>query len=157
MCLTHWGQVMHICVNKLAIIGSDNGLSPGQRQFIIWTSAGILLIRTIGINFSEILIEIHIFSYKKMHLKASSGKWLPFCLGLNVIKVCRICNDRYIRIWMRVKWNGSSFNGKIVQFIYVCLSRMWAASKLLLDTLIIKYSIYWWSSLSHSLLLKVES
>ena len=35
--LTHWGQAMHICVNKLTIIGSDNGLSPGRRQAIIWT------------------------------------------------------------------------------------------------------------------------
>ena len=26
--LTHWGRVKHICVNKLAIIGSDSGLSP---------------------------------------------------------------------------------------------------------------------------------
>ena len=28
------------------IIGSDNGLSPDRRQAIIWTKAGILLIRT---------------------------------------------------------------------------------------------------------------
>ena len=42
--LTHWGWVMHICVSKLTIIGSDNGLSPGRRQAIIWTNAGILLI-----------------------------------------------------------------------------------------------------------------
>ena len=34
-CLTHCGGVMHICVSKLSIIGSDNGLSPGQRQAII--------------------------------------------------------------------------------------------------------------------------
>ena len=33
--LTHWGRVTHICVSKLAIIGSDNGLSPGRRQAII--------------------------------------------------------------------------------------------------------------------------
>ena len=46
--LTHWGQVMHICISKLTIIGSDNGLSPGQRQAIIWTYAGILSIRTLG-------------------------------------------------------------------------------------------------------------
>ena len=32
---------------KLTIIGSDNGLSPGRRQAIIWTNAGILLIGTI--------------------------------------------------------------------------------------------------------------
>ena len=41
--LTHWGRVTHICVSKLTIIGSDNGLSPGRRQAIIWTNAGILL------------------------------------------------------------------------------------------------------------------
>ena len=63
--LTHWGRVTHICVSKLAIIGSDNGLSPGRRQAIIWTNAGILLIGPFGTNFSEILIEIHIFSLKK--------------------------------------------------------------------------------------------
>ena len=40
--LTHWGQVMHICVNKLAIIGADNGLLPARRQAIIWNNAGIL-------------------------------------------------------------------------------------------------------------------
>ena len=48
----------HICVNKLTIIGSDNGLSPGRRQAIIWTNAGILLIGPLGTNFPEILIEI---------------------------------------------------------------------------------------------------
>ena len=26
--LTHWGRATHICVGKLTIIGSDNGLSP---------------------------------------------------------------------------------------------------------------------------------
>ena len=75
----------HICISKLTIIGSDNGLSPGRRQAIIWTNAGILLIWTLGTNFSEILIEIYTFSLKKMHLKMSSGKWRPFCLGLNVL------------------------------------------------------------------------
>ena len=34
-CLTHWDRSMHI-INKLAIIGSDNGLSAGQPQAIIW-------------------------------------------------------------------------------------------------------------------------
>ena len=64
--LTHWGQVTHICVGNLAIIGSDNGLSPGRRQAIIWTNAGISLIGPLGTNFSEILIEILTFSFKKM-------------------------------------------------------------------------------------------
>ena len=83
--LTHWGQVTHICVSKLTIIGSDNGLSPDWRQAIIWTNAGISLFGPLGTNFSEILIEIHAFSFKEMHLKMLSGKWRPFCLGLNVL------------------------------------------------------------------------
>ena len=83
--LTHWGWVTHICINILTIIGSDNGLSPGRRQAIIWTNDGILLIWTLGTNFSEILSEIHAYSFKEMHLKMSSAKWRPFCLGLNVL------------------------------------------------------------------------
>ena len=83
--LTHWGNVMHICVSRLTSIGSDNGLSLGRRQAIIWTNAGILLIGPIEKNFSEILIAIQIFSFKKMHLKMSSGKCLPFCLSLNML------------------------------------------------------------------------
>ena len=83
--LTHWGRVTHICVSYLTIIGSDNGLSPGRRQAIIRTNAGILLIRPLGTNFSEILIKILIFSLKKMRLKVSSAKRRPFCLGLNVL------------------------------------------------------------------------
>ena len=48
--LTHWGRVTHICVSKLIIIG-----------------------------FSEILNVIETFSFKKIHLKLSSGKWQLFC------------------------------------------------------------------------------
>ena len=83
--LTHWGRVTHICVGKLTISGSHNGLSPGRRQSIIWTNVGILLIWHLGTNFSKILIKIYTFSLKKMHLKMSSGKCRPFCLGLNVL------------------------------------------------------------------------
>ena len=32
------------------------------------------------------LIEIHASSFKKLHFKISSGKWPPFCNGLNVLK-----------------------------------------------------------------------
>ena len=83
--LTHWGRVTHTCVSKITIIGSDIGLSPGRRQAIIWTNAGILLTGPCGTKFHEILIESQTFSFKKMHFKMSSGKWRPFCLGLNVL------------------------------------------------------------------------
>ena len=85
--LTHCGRVTHICVSNLTIIGSNNDLSPSQCQAIIWTNAGILLIRLLGTNFSEMLMEIHTFSFKKIHLKMSSGKWRPFCLCLNVLSL----------------------------------------------------------------------
>ena len=55
--LIHWDRVTHIRVNRLTNIGSDNGLSPDRRQAVIWTNAGILLIHTLGTNFSEILMR----------------------------------------------------------------------------------------------------
>ena len=76
--LTHWGRVMDICVSKLTIFASDNGLSPDRHLAIIWINAGILLIGPLGTNFSEILIKMYIFSFKKMHLKMSSGNGSHF-------------------------------------------------------------------------------
>ena len=83
--LTHWGRVAHSCVIELTIIGSNNCLSPGRHQAIIWTNAGILLIGTLGTKFGEILSEINTFSCMEMRLKMSSAKWRPYCLGLNVL------------------------------------------------------------------------
>ena len=67
--LTHWGRATHIRASKLTIIDSDNGLSPGRRQAIIWPNAGIFLIGSLGRSFSEISIGIQTFSFKKIHLK----------------------------------------------------------------------------------------
>ena len=83
--LTHWGRVTHICVGKLTIIGSDNGLSPERRQAITWTNARILLIGPLETKFSEVLIEIQTFSLMKIRLKMSSAKCSSFRLGLNVL------------------------------------------------------------------------
>ena len=76
---------IYVLVNWVSI-GSDNGLLPDRRQAIIWTSAGILLIGSLGTNISEIRIKIQIFSFMKMHLKMSSGKWRPFCPGEDELK-----------------------------------------------------------------------
>ena len=120
--LTHWGRVMHICVGKLIII------APGRCQAIILTNDGILLIGLVGTNFNEILIEIHTFSVKKMHLKMSSAKWRPFCLGRNVLIV-----------WLLITWfttrnqDTRSCNSSIfvlfcfVLFCFVLLFRMISA------------------------------
>ena len=78
--LAHWGWE--------TIIGSDNGLSPGRSQAIIWTNTGLLWIGPLGTYFNEIRIKIQQFSLKKIHLKMSSGKCRPSCLGLNVLICC---------------------------------------------------------------------
>ena len=120
--LTDWGRVTHICIRKPNIIGSNNDLSPGRRQNIIWTNDGVLLIWPLGTNFSEIFSKIHTFSFKKMHLKTSSAKWRPFCLGLNVLISTSfiLCCSKYysphsvkqkgmcnLQIWDKESWTLS--------------------------------------------------
>ena len=51
---------------------SNSKTSSCRRPTIIWTDAGILLIRTLGINFNEILSKIHTFLLKKMHFNMSA-------------------------------------------------------------------------------------
>ena len=125
--LTHWGRVTHICVSKLTIIASDNGLSPGRRQAIIWTSAGILLIGPLGTNFSEILNEVVTSSFKKMRLKVSSAKWRPCCLGLNVLTwILRLprYHASYECVWhscTKIKMSpGSWINFFVHMGVYYC-------------------------------------
>ena len=76
--ITHRGRVTHICVSKIIIIVSNNGLSPGRCQGIIWNNAGILLIAPLGINISEIVDEINVFLFKKIHLNISSENGVYF-------------------------------------------------------------------------------
>ena len=87
--LTHWGLLMHICVSKLTIIGSDNGLLPERRQAITWTNAGILLIRHLGTSVIEISIRIQTFFIQENALesvvceRASILSW-PQCVNIAV-------------------------------------------------------------------------
>ena len=99
--LTHWGRVMHICIGKLIIIGSDNGLAPSRRQAIIWTNDEILLITPLGTNFSGILIGNQTSSFMKMHLKMSSAKWRPFWLESYLVedKDLSITHSQYHDCW----------------------------------------------------------
>ena len=94
--LTYWGRFTYTCASKSTIIGSDNGLSPGRCQAIIWTDAAIFIIGPLGTNFSEILITLYIFiqenafengvrklaailsrpQYVKHHIRMVSGEYL---------------------------------------------------------------------------------
>ena len=82
--LTHWGRVTHICVSNLAIIGSDNGLSPARCQAIIWTNAGISLIRPLGLqwNFnSNWSIFIQENAFENIVCEMASILSLPQCVN----------------------------------------------------------------------------
>ena len=99
-----------ICIGNLSIIGSDNGLSPDRRQAITWTNAGILLIEPLETNFSEILIKIHTFSFKKMHLKTLSVKWRPFCFSLIVLMESHCVSVFVRRSWWPSCWEWCDNN-----------------------------------------------
>ena len=71
-------MLVHFLVSKLAIIGSDNGLSPGRRQAIVWTNNGISLIRTLGTNFSELFENV-------------VWEMAVVCRGLTML-IIRVCN-----------------------------------------------------------------
>ena len=117
----------HICVNKITVIGSDNGLSPGRQQAIIWTNAGILLIWLLETNFNEILIEIDTFSLKEIHLKMSSVKWRPSCrLGLNVLS--------RLRAWL--PWATRNCMGAVIYPVTDCAKRSLKITHFLVCSLI---------------------
>ena len=79
----------YTCVNKLASIGSDNGLSPGRRQAIFWTNAGVLLlIGPLGANFIEILIKILTFLFKKNAFENVVWEMASILSGPQCVKVC---------------------------------------------------------------------
>ena len=97
------------CKFYFALTQNLKKLSPQISQMLLWyvqsfvaiwwtapshylNHAGILLIGRLGTNLIELLIKIHTFSFKKMHLNLSSAKWRPCCLGLNlfIIPSCQI-------------------------------------------------------------------
>ena len=147
MLLTHWGRVTHICVSKFTIIGSDNGLSPGRHQAIIWTNAGILLIGPLGTNFSEISITIQTFSLKKRHLKMSSGKCRPFCLGLNVLKMAPVVTTLKKIYWCLVFMLVLVLDHTLIQWM-----QQWVNTNLLILWIPNKYDnvlVFCWTTSFH--------
>ena len=79
------------------------------------TAHGVDAIRPIGTNFSEMLIEIQTFPFKKMHLKILSGKWRPFCLGRNVLGSGGVFTGRriYLLVDVILLWSSGWFKQRI--------------------------------------------
>ena len=140
-----------IYVNKLNIIGSDNGMSPGRRQAIIWTNAGILSNAPSGTKFGETLIGIHTFSFKEMYLKMSSAKWRPFFLGLKVLTVPIIprnwCNSivdelelhRFALTHCCVFWNNLAITDTVVAHWCVFWNIL-----AITDTVVAHWCVFWY-------------
>ena len=151
---------MHICVSKLTIIGSDNGLSPGRRQAIVWINAGILLIEPLGTIFSEILIKIHTCSFKKMHLKMASISSRPQCVNsfwptdaiwwhwsgstlVYIMACCLMASTHYLNLCWLMNWSGSTL-------VYVMACCLMAPTHYLNLCWLIKNEVLWHSSKANS-------
>ena len=80
------------------------------RLAIIWTNAGIVLVWLLGTNFSEILIDIHTFSFKKMHLKISLAKWRQICIG---------CANPYSTLLHHWQWGNRTFAPMTVNYSWL--------------------------------------
>ena len=122
------------CKCNQTIIGSDNGLLPGRHQALIWTNTGILLIWPLRTNFSEILIEIQMFSFRKMHLKTSSAKWQPILSHPQCVKSC----DAYVDMCPNL-WSRTTFKYVLIQITKI------------LSTLLWKLTRQSWTSFTHAL------
>ena len=75
----------HICGNNSTIIGSDNcihliGAKPLSEPMLKYCQ-----FEHFWSKCSEIIVEIHKSSFKKMYLKVSPVKWRQFCRGLNML------------------------------------------------------------------------
>ena len=93
MVLLKWVEAKwHICISKLTIIGSDNGLLPGQRQAIICTNAGILLMWPLGTNLNwNSYIFIHENVLENVFWKMAAILSLPqHCLVPSICDWCAI-------------------------------------------------------------------
>ena len=62
----------NICVSKLTIIGSDNGLSPGRHQPIIWTNTGLLISGTVQTYFRKIFLFLRKWFSKRHFVEGRS-------------------------------------------------------------------------------------
>ena len=94
--LTQWGRVMYICVSKLGHLWFRQWLvawlAPSHYLNQCWN----IVNWTLGNKLHWKFFKLYTFSFKKMHLKMPSGKWLPFCLSLNELILPR----QYTCIWL---------------------------------------------------------
>ena len=103
---------VYTCVCKIIVIGSDNSLSPGRRQVVIWTNAGILIIGSLGIHFNEILSKSYTFSFKKTPVKLSSAKMASISSRPRLVNTPRVKSiSRIPKPYFCTSYDFTTLNG----------------------------------------------
>ena len=90
-------------------------------------------LKKLASHFSDIFIEILIFSFTKMCLKMSSAKWRPFCLGLNDLIICFIVGPYTLPEWsgpvlICFQWKSIHYQDDIVKFTLFVVQNNFNAS-----------------------------
>ena len=120
--LTHWGREMYICVSELTSIGSDNGLSPGRRQAIIWTDAGILSIRTKEQTSVKFQSQFKHFISRKCVWKCrleNVGHFVSVSMCLEPFPCWTCLAYWFVVYWMGLVWWSSKLMKKTLVLIIV--------------------------------------
>ena len=87
MCLlTHWGRVPHESIRNQSVAGSDNGLSHVHCPNISRSIEAYCKF-SLESNFNEIIITVHAFTLKSIHLKISAALVCHFYIDIQVIKI----------------------------------------------------------------------
>ena len=98
--------MLHICVGKHNIIGSDDGLAPTRCWNVVnWTHS------VVGTNFNETPIDIHTFSFKNMHWKCCLEKGNHFVPAADVFT--KHCDDKKTTkglFWVMVRLGRQMFH-----------------------------------------------
>ena len=113
--LTHWGWVTHICISKLTIISSDNGLWPDLRQTIIWTNDAMLLIRSSDNDVPASGKQVRCIPWVQM---GTFNKEIGFLCGL-IFFALNIFGGEYLQsslhLMLQIWWNPQLW--KLCQWI----------------------------------------
>ena len=96
--LTHWGRVMHICISKLTIIGSENGLVTSHYLNQWWN----IVNRTLGNKLQWNLNQNLYILIQGNALENVVWKWRPFCLSFNELTWLPDC-DMFIFMIITLK------------------------------------------------------
>ena len=111
----HLSEILiSLMLSDVCINGSSKGLSTSQHKTIIWTNAGVYLIKPLGTDFSEISIEIHTLPFNKMHLKISSAKCQPFFSWPQCVKLLKLFMKQSTEKWPEITISVGQWQPRVI-------------------------------------------